>query len=222
MRSFQRHCCPSNQRLIMRVDGGSHGLSNKPSFTIKAKESLSQSTIYDSYSYGRWLPRFDASSCLCYDGSHLQYADSNTNEDVITLFLLSFYQHYLGSKFKKSLEGGNYCIELCDLRFSMAVVLQSHGLVTESEESPYLGWRCVNCDSTYPSMKCDPLKKEQRMNSNVCKKKEQRMRCSVCKRRTTQFCWKCWRCLFNEASLKPAGFCRTARHISKAELKSAS
>jgi len=46
--------------------------------------------------------------------------------------------------------------------------------------------RCVNCDGTFPSIKFDPTKKEQRMG------------CSVCERRTTHFCWKCRRYLCNE------------------------
>ena len=50
--------------------------------------------------------------------------------------------------------------------------------------------RCVNCDGTFPSMKHDHFKKEQRMA------------CSVCKRKTAQFCWKCRRHLCNEAPLK--------------------
>ena len=53
--------------------------------------------------------------------------------------------------------------------------------------------RCVECDGTYPSMKYDPLKKEQRIA------------CSICKHRTTQFCWKCRRYLCNEAPLKGMG-----------------
>ena len=53
--------------------------------------------------------------------------------------------------------------------------------------------RCVNCEGTFPSMKYDPLKKEQRVA------------CSVCRRKTAQFCWKCRRHLCNEAPLKGRG-----------------
>jgi len=46
--------------------------------------------------------------------------------------------------------------------------------------------RCVNCDGTFPSIKYDPAKKDQRMS------------CNVCERKTTHFCWKCRRYLCNE------------------------
>ena len=46
--------------------------------------------------------------------------------------------------------------------------------------------RCVNCDGTFPSIKYDPAKKEQRMG------------CNVCERRTTHFCWKCRQYLCNK------------------------
>ena len=52
---------------------------------------------------------------------------------------------------------------------------------------------CVNCDSTYPSVKYDPSKREQRVA------------CSVCKRKTAQFCWNSRRPLCNEAPLKGVG-----------------
>ena len=53
--------------------------------------------------------------------------------------------------------------------------------------------RCVNCGGTFPSIKYDPLKKEQRVA------------CSMCRRKTAQFCWKCRRHLYNEAPLKGRG-----------------
>jgi len=37
---------------------------------------------------------------------------------------------------------------------------------------------CMNCDGTFPSIKSDP------------EKQDQRMRCCVCKRKTRHFCWK--------------------------------
>ena len=46
--------------------------------------------------------------------------------------------------------------------------------------------RCVACDGMFPSVKHDPMKKDQRM------------KCSVCKRKTSNFCWKCRRYLCNE------------------------
>ena len=53
--------------------------------------------------------------------------------------------------------------------------------------------RCVNCEGTFQSMKYDPLKKEQRIA------------CNVCKRRSKQLGWKCRRHLCNEAPLKGMG-----------------
>ena len=53
--------------------------------------------------------------------------------------------------------------------------------------------RCVNCDGTFPSIKFDPDKKEQRMS------------CSVCKRKTKHFCWKCRRYLCNEPPKNQTG-----------------
>ena len=53
--------------------------------------------------------------------------------------------------------------------------------------------RCVNCDDTYPSVKYDPSKKEQRVA------------CSVCTRKMAQFCWKCRRHLCNKTPLKGVG-----------------
>ena len=53
--------------------------------------------------------------------------------------------------------------------------------------------QCAACDRMFPSVKHDPMKKDQRM------------KCSVCKRGTSNFCWKCCKYLCNEPPLNGVG-----------------
>ena len=53
--------------------------------------------------------------------------------------------------------------------------------------------RCAACDGMFPSVKHDPMKKDQRR------------KCSVCTRKTSNFCWKCRRYLCNEPPLGGVG-----------------
>ena len=49
--------------------------------------------------------------------------------------------------------------------------------------------RCLSCNGTFPSMRFDPLKKDQRVT------------CAICKRKTKHYCWGCRRYLCSEPPL---------------------
>ena len=46
--------------------------------------------------------------------------------------------------------------------------------------------RCLSCNGTFPSMRFDPLKKDQRVT------------CAICKQKTKHYCWGCRRYLCSE------------------------